>query len=309
MCIRLRHQPELVIQWNRVNVCLSQRLVYLLYNSETASDIYSKTNFTQYCDIIITLKDDVLKQCWYRFLHIVGNPIELCFPELVFKCDPSIVKNSTCYLPFIFHKAIKGLSTLVDIFLGLPNIKMDDLEYDIPKISYNTSSNQNVTPPEKRKSNFSLLKPDKQNHPKTNPTRSSTSLIDHSNNRLPSIVLPSLQGSYYQNHIKLTSILDIFGKWLFQASLICSPNNAVFSVFETSLSGTETSQLHSLRRSFSKNNSFDEYSSFFLDDFEAGQAEAIGALCRIFCFKKEDDDVSPVPGKHSDFLKVILIIS
>lgn len=309
VCNQLRHRPDLVIQWNRVNVCLSQRLVSVIYDTKVAVNLEGRSNYIQYNDIVMSLKPDVLKQCWYRFLHLLGNPIEFCFPEIIFKNDHS--KINTYYLPFIFHKAVKGLCTLVDIFLGVSNVALDDLEYDFqrlqPQTPHNNPAIHNATPPEKRKSNFSLLKAEKPNQAKNVP-RLNRSFTEYSNNRLPIIVLPSLPRSYYQNHIKLTSILDIFGKWLFQAALICSPNNVVHNVFETVLSSNESLQINSSRRSLSRNSSNDRFDDYnhSLDDYEAGQAEAIGALCRIFCFKKEDEDISLVPGKqnHSDFQKI-----
>ena len=281
-------------------------------------NLSKRAHFSQYYNIVILLNNDALKQCWYRFLHIIGNPIELCFPEIIFKVDIQTkqIDNSTLnLLPFIFHKAIKGLCILVDIFLGIPNINLDELDYEIPKFSHNISSqiNNNSTPPEKKRSNFSLLnKHDKQNLMNINSSPNSRASADHF--ILPTFVLHSLPGSiFHQNQVKSTSVLDIFGQWLFQASLISSSNNNVLNVFQDTLSNIENfvysfKKIHD-NETIKNEKTFKDFLNLSLDFFEAGQAEAIGALSRIFCFKKSDEDISYIISKqsHPDSQKVYFI--
>ena len=315
VCANLRHRPALIIQWNRVNVCLTNALVRLLYKGEDTLGLTKLAHFAQYNNIVILLSRNSLKQCWFRFLHIIGNPIELCFPEIVFKFDTQAVDSATLnQLPYIFHKAIKGLCTLVDIFLAVPNINLEELDYDIPKFHLNNqtqSVNSNMTPPEKRRSNFSLLNKDKQTHVKINSHRESKQ-SDNQNFTLPNVVLHSLTGNVFrQNQVKSTSVLDIFGKWLFQASLLCSSNNSILNAFNESLSESDNVSLNSLKGSIGRNEkSTYGLANLSLDNFEAGQAEAIGTLCRIFCFKKCDEDISLILSKqtHPDFQKVLFYI-
>lgn len=298
-----------------MNVCLTNALVQLLYKSEDRLHLSNRQHFAQYNNIVVQLHGDALKQCWFRFLHIIGNPIELCFPEIIFKIDlhsQAIDNASLNLLPFIFHKAIKGLCLLVDIFLGIPGINLDELDYEIPKFSQQhppsvTHSSSSISTPDKR-SNFSLLnKSEKQSQGKINANHSprmSSSTLSHHNFILPSFVLHSLPGNmFHQNQVKSTSVLDIFGKWLFQASFICSSNNAVLHVFQDTLTDNEIA-IHALKKSFSKSEKLS--SELSLDNFEAGQAEAIGALCRVFCFKKSDEDISLIISKqgHPDSQKV-----
>lgn len=40
--------------------------------------------------------------------------------------------------------------------------------------------------------------------------------------------------------------------------------------------------------------SFEIPSNLTLENFESGQAEAIGALCRIFCAKRSGEEILPV---------------
>src|SRR5690606_36621217 len=101
-----------------VNICLTKRLVYILYQNDVSLSYSRKNDSNQYNslnEIALLLKEDVLKQCWFRFLHIIGNPIELCFPEIIYNFEGGYSHSdlsSNRILPFIFHKAIKGLCTL-----------------------------------------------------------------------------------------------------------------------------------------------------------------------------------------------------
>lgn len=74
---------------------------------------------------------DCIVQCWYRFLHCLGNPVNLCRPSLISQTpeflqyaitSDSVVDPSQhpCLsaLPLIFLKAIKGIAGQVDAFLG-----------------------------------------------------------------------------------------------------------------------------------------------------------------------------------------------
>lgn len=74
---------------------------------------------------------DCIAQCWFRFLHIIQNPVDLCRPEIIGKThkfmqaamnsdtliDPT---QHECLqkLPVIFYKAMKGVSVMVNAFLG-----------------------------------------------------------------------------------------------------------------------------------------------------------------------------------------------
>ncbi|OTF71795.1 hypothetical protein BLA29_001486 [Euroglyphus maynei] len=309
VCINARHCSALITQWNRVNICLTKRLVSILYQHESSVPLDNRINFSQYNSIILLLNENVLEQCWYRFLHIIGNPIDLCFPKIICKMDPEWNVDLISILPFIFHKAIKGLCTMVDIFLGIPNINLIDIEYELPKSSGSYSSH---TPPEKRKPNFSVLKGEKHSNSNNRSNQIGHNVLLKNNNTsaqqqyvLPTIILPSLlSGNFHQNHIKLTSILDIFGKWLFPAAFIGVPNISN-DLLEKSLSNSETSLQGSLK--FERMNTINEMDiEFSMDLFEAGQAEALGALCRIFSLKKDDEDISLILSKqnHPDFSKL-----
>ncbi|KAH9516778.1 hypothetical protein DERF_007497 [Dermatophagoides farinae] len=296
VCVNSRHCPALIAQWNRVNICLTKRLVSVLYNHESTVPVDNKINFSQYNSIVLLLSEDVLEQCWYRFLHITGNPIDLCFPKTICKMDPEWNVNLLPPLKDFVHWWI--------YFLGIPNINLSDIEYELPKSAGNSFHAQ----PEKRKPNFSVLKGEK--HSSSTRSNQTHHVISKNNTSdpycLPTIVLPSLlSGNFHQNHIKLSSILDIFGKWLFPAAFIGVPNISG-DLLEKSLSNSDTSLQGTQKFERMNIPATDTDVEFSLELFEAGQAEALGALCRIFCLKKDNEDISLILSKqnHPDFSKL-----
>lgn len=77
------------------------------------------------------MTNDCIAQTWYRFLRIIGSPIELCSPAQISN-TPHFMQHCLLkevgmeahqhpclmHLPQIFLKAIKGISSQVDAFLG-----------------------------------------------------------------------------------------------------------------------------------------------------------------------------------------------
>lgn len=79
------------------------------------------------------MTNDCIAQTWYRFLRTIGSPIALCSPQVISKtpqfmqwvvsrADGVETFHHPCLLilPQIFLKAIKGISSQVDAFLGIP---------------------------------------------------------------------------------------------------------------------------------------------------------------------------------------------
>ena len=72
---------------------------------------------------------ECVTQCWFHFLHIYSDPVDLSHPDMIASTpkfvhlaltsniDP-VQHESLQKLPDIFHKAMKGVSTLVNAFLG-----------------------------------------------------------------------------------------------------------------------------------------------------------------------------------------------
>lgn len=111
---------------------------------------------------------------------------------------------------------------------------------------------------------------------------------------------------------RCNSLLHLFGSWLFEATLIDCETQ--FNL-KTSTAETSSSSLHLTDRSRASSVSVTSESSLqsnrprsatvvelppdttnvgaTLDGYESGRAEALGALCRIFCSKSTDEDILP----------------
>ena len=77
------------------------------------------------------MTNDCIAQSWYRFLHSLGNPVDLSRPALVSQTQHfyqyAIVAENVidpthhpCLsaLPSIFLKSMKGIAAMVDAYLG-----------------------------------------------------------------------------------------------------------------------------------------------------------------------------------------------
>ena len=82
-------------------------------------------------DIPDNLTADTVAQCWYRFVHTIGNPCELCHPTLISQTESflhyAIISETVvdpCHhpclsqLPTNFYNAMRGVATIIDAFLG-----------------------------------------------------------------------------------------------------------------------------------------------------------------------------------------------
>lgn len=78
------------------------------------------------------MSNDCIAQTWYRILRSIGSPIALCSPQIISKTPQfmhwAVTRSDglepfqhSCLLilPQIFLKAIKGISSQVDAFLGI----------------------------------------------------------------------------------------------------------------------------------------------------------------------------------------------
>lgn len=78
-----------------------------------------------------SMSNDCIAQCWFRFLQCLGNPVDLCRPQVISQTPKFLqfaITNETVIdpcqhpclsvLPLNFLKAIKGIAGQVDAFLG-----------------------------------------------------------------------------------------------------------------------------------------------------------------------------------------------
>lgn len=75
-----------------------------------------------------SMSEECVVQTWYRVLHTIGNPVDLCHSNVIsqtpqflqFAITNDNPSEHPCLsiLPLNFYKAIKGVASLVDAFLG-----------------------------------------------------------------------------------------------------------------------------------------------------------------------------------------------
>lgn len=339
LCRGWRHRMPLIEQWNRINLALTQRVIQITAPStaEVQTPIQTPNrSFLQ--QIVDELSDEALKQTWFRFLHLIGNPVELCFPEIISKTDKfyhsacaseNVVdpRQHPCLqnLPNIFHKAMKGVANLVDTFLGICDCTDIDVHKSNTSIANILKESPPVpsTPPEKRPNLPSLSKSSKIVHNIANISGSGKAQKAEKPQAIVSpqspivVALIPFQSSFIlsPNRPKSTSILDILGDWLFSAALIgfetLKEQSEVGSELQRSGSSTSFTSDNSIRKaSLASDRVVIETTPMFTSEsFQAGQAEAIGALCRLFCSKRADEEISKMLSKqsHPSFQKVCLL--
>ncbi|XP_050078948.1 ral GTPase-activating protein subunit beta isoform X3 [Anopheles maculipalpis] len=278
-CAAWRHRIALVEQWNRVNLGLTAKLLEFTYGPAFPEMKIAEEDAHLVPD---GMTNDGIAQAWIRFLKILGAPTDLCCPQVISR-TPQFVQavllnadgiepqHHPCLLnlPQIFLKTLKGIAGLVDAFLGFT------------------------------KGSFSGL-------------TSSRSSSNHPNNAPPSTSLPSTgfssmlslcQENRYPlaaNRPRCNSILHLFGEWLFDAAHIGG---------DTWMQNTKKRAAEAKRRpssmimdnrkgSLSQPPSLSEVNDvapgLTIDKYESGKAEALGALCRIFCAKKTGEEILPV---------------
>ena len=332
LCCTWRHRSALIDQWNSINLVLTQKLVQnILPNLITQTPHQLKQNFIRH--ILDEMNEETVRQTWFRFLHTIGNPVDLCYPEIISKTDKFY--HSACasenvvdprqhpclnYLPHIFYKAMKGISVLVDLFLGIP-VHCEDIDIEVFKstISVCTSpkaqdSEPSSTPPTKQKTVFPMMNKGaaKTSFAHSKSAKSSETHLSTQQFNLPIIIFPSFPDyNLSPSRPKSTSILDIFGDWLFQAALFGLETKEQNNSGEVKRSASSTSfnqfSMDSRKSSgISDRITIDTLSLLSKESFEAGQAEAIGVLCRLFCFKRSDEEISKILSKksHQDKKKV-----
>lgn len=130
MCMSWRHHNAMIEYWSNTSLMLTRKAIKHLYgNSFSLPSLKTKKN-----NVLIppTMAGSTLLQCWFRILHIIGNPVDLCnkelisdtpkFKEFALSCQdvtyPSAHPCLDC-LPQIFLHAMKGIAAMVNMFLNV----------------------------------------------------------------------------------------------------------------------------------------------------------------------------------------------
>lgn len=150
MCLSWRHRPALIDHWRRVTLLLTKKIIRLphIQNSPgkcsvaNRSSIMSFDNFSHLVGLetaIATMTQETLSQTWYRFLNLIGNPVDLTDPRIISKtnefydyaCASQNVMDPSQHpclnvLPNMFTNSMLALRDIVDTFLTTCDILEED---------------------------------------------------------------------------------------------------------------------------------------------------------------------------------------
>ena len=145
LCGSWRHHGCLAMQWTRLVYTLTYQVIANLYKEDYLSDIQPSNSRLDmdFKKIVLEMPYDVLVQCWYRVVHTLGNPVELAYPQIIAQLPAFQAKGSSdalgrdggeqstvrskhhpvatpylAALPRIYHELMRGVATLVYLFLG-----------------------------------------------------------------------------------------------------------------------------------------------------------------------------------------------
>lgn len=264
------------------------------------------------------MSTETVIQAWFRFLHIVGKPIDFsdtisitkalelkqkrtnspATPQQSNQKDPNNFSENTlnssgpgsanfpCVkkLPVIFLEAIRGVSRIVDSFLGI-------------YLMINPENQQRVSPmyssPTSQKTASSTSSVSQQQQTLEQKIRSSRASMIASNSNIisPASSFAAQEPKLNAYHIcrpSVNSILHLVGNWLFEASIKYSPETAKTANPTADAPKDIYSKLQAPSR-----------------EFILGQAEAYGILCKIICSKKTNEKI--LPEYLSRFYTIVLV--
>lgn len=156
MCLYWRHHEALVTMWHRVNHTLTASMLKMMYGPDFPEmsigkkfELWFDIRFCYGCIVNqlfslfhcsgeeesqllpADMSSESIAQCWFRFLHILQNPVDLSRPSVVSNTPKFLQYALTCdavvdpsyhpclsRLPFVFLRAMKGISAMVNAFLG-----------------------------------------------------------------------------------------------------------------------------------------------------------------------------------------------
>ncbi|KAI4894193.1 hypothetical protein NFI96_011735 [Prochilodus magdalenae] len=312
MLANWRHHPPVVEQWSKVIAALTSRLLRFTYGPSFPPFKVAEEDANL---IPAEMDNDCVAQTWYRFLHMLSNPVDLSNPLIVSSTPkfqeqllgvssvPQEVIQHPCLkqLPQIFFRAMRGISCLVDAFLGISRPRSDSA----PPTPVNRLSmpppptTTNTTPPHSRRH-----RPAAVTKTASKATTTGQAKVSHQPSSTSPLSSPNQTSSEPRplpapTRPKVNSVLNLFGQWLFDAALVhCKLHSGLSR--ESSMTALATQAGVELRRKGSQlstdtmvsNPMFD--ANEFPDNYESGRAEACGTLCRIFCSKKTGEEILPV---------------
>ncbi|XP_028171090.1 ral GTPase-activating protein subunit beta [Ostrinia furnacalis] len=294
-CVRWRHRAALTEQWARASLCLTARLLRHMYGPLFPAMPVSEEDATL---IPADMSAEAVMQSWYRMLHTIGNPVDLCRPHLISQTPDFLQYSITAEegardpsqhpclaaLPSIFHKAMKGVAAHVDAFLGRGDCRW----WAVPEAG--GAADDEDTPPAHRRLAKSFSVSSRPREPKPERGTPRTSLIGLTSSR-PASVAPTTPPNSITSQVcdaekppltplrpKVNSIFHLFGEWLFEAALIGT--TPPYTNNQQRADGTTPPPSMS-----------DATYKLNMMSYQPGRAEALGTLCRVLCSKQCREEV------------------
>ncbi|XP_015220104.1 ral GTPase-activating protein subunit beta isoform X4 [Lepisosteus oculatus] len=337
MLANWRHHPPVVEQWSKVICALTSRLLRFTYGPSFPPFKVPDEDANL---IPAEMDNDCVAQTWFRFLHMLSNPVDLSNPAIVSTTPkfqeqllnvsgvPQEVIQHPCLkqLPQIFFRAMRGISCLVDAFLGISRPRSDSAPpTPVNRLSMPPApTTTNTTPPHSRRHRAVTV--NKNTIKTTTGSTAHPSKVQHQTSTTSPLSSPNQTSSEPRplpapTRPKVNSVLNLFGQWLFDAALVhCKLHNGMnrdnsmtasfIQILLSYKSSIATQAGVELRRKGSQmstdtmvsNPMFD--ANEFPDNYEAGRAEACGTLCRIFCSKKTGEEILPVYLSRFDMVLI-----
>ncbi|XP_063894857.1 ral GTPase-activating protein subunit beta isoform X1 [Helicoverpa armigera] len=293
-CVRWRHRAPLTEQWTRASLALTARLLKHMYGPLFPVMPISEEDANL---IPADMSAEAVMQSWYRILHTIGNPVDLCRPHIISQTPDFLQYSITqdegsrdpsqhpCLqaLPSIFHKAMKGIAAHVDAFLGRGSERWWGAAVE-------PADDGDLTPPAHRRlaKSFSVsaARPRDKLPERSTPR---TSLIGLTSSRPPSVA-PTTPPNSISSQVgesekppltplrpKVNSIFHLFGEWLFEAALI-----GTTPAYNNQQRTEGTPPPPSLSDATYKLNML---------AYQPGRAEALGTVCRVLCARQCREEV------------------
>ncbi|XP_057315296.1 ral GTPase-activating protein subunit beta-like [Hydractinia symbiolongicarpus] len=283
-----RHHHILILQWNKLMYVLTCRVLHILFGPNYPLPRLYKDDFSEPILLPNKLSDELAVQCWFRFLHIIGNPVslsktnEICGTEyfLQYSLEQRDSHPSLKSLPASFYKAMKGVSVLVGMFLGSSQ--------SADKRSYSISSQSFARGEWKSSSTGTIV-----DKPQMDPDLSEKSATTPGTRRGldPSRVTKGVRDdSNLKSKVSLDElsadtncILHLFGSWLFEVCLSGVNIDQVLQSVGMISCGLRPKSLHLTKE---EREQFGSFPGPKKNDFEPGRAQAFSTLCHIFCHQR-----------------------
>uniref|UniRef100_A0A5F8GMY4 Ral GTPase-activating protein subunit beta n=1 Tax=Monodelphis domestica TaxID=13616 RepID=A0A5F8GMY4_MONDO len=303
MVANWRHHPAVVEQWSKAICALTSRLLRFTYGPSFPPFKVSDEDASL---IPPEMDNECIAQTWFRFLHMLSNPVDLSNPAIIsstpkfqeqFLNVSGMTQELNQYpclkqLPHIFFRAMRGISCLVDAFLGISRPRCDSAPpTPVNRLNLPQSSASSTTPPHNRRHRTVTV--NKATIKTTTANVGHASKVPHQTSSTSPLSSPNQTSSEPRplpapRRPKVNSILNLFGSWLFDAAFVhCKLHNGLNR--DSSMTATQM-PLHCYGCC---PNSTMLDASEFPDNYEAGRAEACGTLCRIFCSKKTGEEILP----------------